>query len=53
MAYTGQKAGGMYQEAAKTLKRLMGFEVTAKTVQSVCVRRGERVIAAERRALLA
>jgi len=53
MAYVGQKTGGMYGEAAKTLKRLMGFEVTAKTVQSVCLRRGGRVIAAERRALMA
>jgi hypothetical protein len=53
MAYTGQKAGGMYEEARKSLKRLMGFEVTAKTVQTVCVRRGERVIAAERESLVA
>lgn len=53
MAYAGQKAGGMYEEAVKSLKRLMGFEATAKTVQTVCVKRGERVIAAERRALAA
>jgi hypothetical protein len=53
MAYAGQKAGGMYQEAAKSMRRLMGFDVTAKTIQAVCVKRGERVIAAERRALAA
>lgn len=53
MAYAGQKAGGMYEEAVKSLKRFMGFEVTGKTVQTVCMRRGERVIAAERRAMMA
>ncbi len=53
MAYAGQKTGGMYGEAVKTLKRLMGFVVTGKTVQSVCVRRGERVIESEREALAA
>lgn len=53
LAYAGQAVGGMFAEAAKTVKRLLGLEVAAKTVENVCLRRGERVIAAEDRAVAA
>jgi hypothetical protein len=49
VAYAGSAVGGMFGEAAKTLKRMLGFDVTPKTIQSVCLRRGERVKAAEAR----
>lgn len=53
LAYAGQAVGGMFAEAAKTVKRMLGLEVAAKTVENVCLRRGGRVIAAEDRAVAA
>jgi len=53
LAYAGQAVGGMFAEAAKTVKRMLGFEVAPKTVQAICLRRGGRVIAAEDRAVAA
>lgn len=53
LAYAGQAVGGMFAEARKTLKRMLGLEVAAKTVETVCLRRGGRVIAAENRAVAA
>jgi hypothetical protein len=53
LAYAGQAVGGMFAEARKTLKRMLGLDVAAKTVENVCLRRGGRVIAAEDRAVAA
>jgi hypothetical protein len=47
VAYAGSAVGGMFDQAARTLSRMLGFDVTPKTIQSVCLRRGERVKAAE------
>jgi len=51
LAYAGQKVGGMFAEAKKTVKRFLGMEVSPQTIENVCLRRGRRVIAAQRRAL--
>jgi len=53
IAYAGQAVGGMFAQASKTLKRFLGLEVCGKTVESICLRRGRRVIAAEERAVAA
>lgn len=49
VAYAGSAVGGMFDQAARTLSRMPGFDVSPKTIQSVCLRRGERVKAAEAR----
>jgi hypothetical protein len=53
ISYTGQAVGGMFAQAQATLRRLLGLEVTARTVEAVSLRRGRRVIAAEGRAVAA
>ena len=52
LAYAGQKVGGMFAEAKKTVKRFLGMDVSPQTIENVCLRRGRRVIASERRALI-
>ena len=51
IAYAGQAVGGMFEQAQKTVRRLLGMDVTGKTIQSVCLRRGRRAMASEARAL--
>lgn len=51
LAYAGQKVGGMFAEAKKTVKRFLGMDVSPQTIENVCLRRGRRVIASEVRAL--
>jgi len=53
LAYAGQAVGGMFAQARKTVKKLLGLEVAAKTIENVCLRRGRRAIAAQRRAVAA
>lgn len=45
IAYAGQAVGGMFEQAQKTVRRLLGMDVTGKTIQSVCLRRGRRAMA--------
>ena len=52
LAYAGAKVGGMFAEAKKTVKRFLGMDVSPQTIENVCLRRGRRVIASERRALI-
>ena len=52
LAYAGQKVGGMFAEATKTVKRFLGMDVAAQTIENVCLRRGRRVIGSEVRALM-
>jgi len=51
LAYAGEKVGGMFAEAKKTVKRFLGMDVSPQTIENVCLRRGRRVIAAQRRAV--
>ena len=51
LAYAGEKVGGMFAEAKKTVKRFLGMDVSPQTIENVCLRRGRRVIASETRAL--
>jgi hypothetical protein len=53
IAYAGQAVGGMFAQAAKTLKRFLGIEVRGKTVENVCLRRGRRLIAAQEHSVAA
>lgn len=46
LAYAGQAVGGMFAQARETVKKMLGMEVSPQTIETVCLRRGRKVIEA-------